>query len=204
MAISGLVASSMVACSSDGGNERAVRALGEYIASPFRSAEDIRIPPDRPYIVLAYGGGRTPMSLISEQNGIASFDGPGGVQMTLNNGLLARLRGLGQEYEALYPVADGSYRDNLINLARSENKPLRVVEYWIDQDPKRDRLVCEFSFGERRGALQEINEACQSVFNELKFSNKYVVDAQGRIIMSEQWFHPKALSVEIDHRRIFP
>lgn len=192
------------ACSSDGSNERAVRALGNFIAAPFSPVAKIRIPPNRPYIVLAYGGGRTPMSLISENNGIAQYDGPGGVQMTLHNGLLARLRGLGQEYEALYPIENGPYRDNLLNLARLDESVTRVVEYWIDQDPRRDRLRCQFQFEKPAQNLKHIVESCSSLQRELEIKNEYWVDNQGRIIRSRQWFHPKALHVDIEHRRVTP
>lgn len=190
------------ACSSDGSNERAVQVLNDFITARFRSAPAIEAPVDRPYIVLSYGGGRTPMALISDNKGLATYGGPGGVEMTLNNGLLARLRGLGQEFEALYPLESGPYRDNLLNLSQSSKNVIRTVEYWIEQDPYRDRLTCAFTLEKIEKGLRRIAEDCKSLYSDLEIRNTYWTDNLGRIVLSRQWFHPKALPVDIDHRRI--
>lgn len=196
-----IIAFAATACSSDGKSEQAVQVLREFLTTALREAPVIAAPTDRPYIVLSYAGGRTPMGLASDANGIAFYQGPGGVEMTLNNGLLARLRGLGQEFEALYPLVDGPYRNNLLNLSRSPDHVTRIVEYWIDQDPYRDRFRCTFTFEKVESELRRIAEKCASLYADLEFQNTYWTDDLGRIVLSRQWFHPKALPIEIDHRR---
>jgi len=83
------------ACSSDGSSERVTRVLGKFIVSSFQDAEPIVVPPGQPYIVISYGGGRTPMSIVSQRDLLVDYLGPGGLEMSLHNGFLARIRGLG-------------------------------------------------------------------------------------------------------------
>lgn len=194
-------ATGLAACSSDGSSERAVEALRELATRPFQTAQEIRVPTDRPYVILSYGAAKTPMSLQTESDGIAQYSSPGGVEMTLNNGLLARLRRLGQEYEAFYVLEGGEYRGNLLELSRSGIATTRVMVYWIDQKPYRDRMRCTFSFDKVTRGLRQFSERCQSLYKRLEIENTYWTDRNGTLLESRQWFHPDALSVEIDHRR---
>ena len=197
-----VIVATLSACSSDGSNERAVQAFREITTSRFQTPPEIRVPTDKPYIVVSYGGARTPMTLTAEQNGIAQFLGPGGVEMTLHNGVLARLRGLGQEYEAFYPASDSPYRGNLLKLAQSNATLTRIGTYWIDQQPKRERFRCRFSFQRIEAGFRKLGEECESLYQKLSFSNTYWTDRNGVLAESIQWFHPEALSLRIEHRRV--
>lgn len=136
-----------------------------------------------------------------QPDGIAQYEGPGGVQMTLNQGFLARLRGLGQEYEAFYVDEASSYRDGLINAARKKQVASRVIEYWIDQRPKRDRFRCTLAFAKIEKGFRRLSETCRSIYGPLTFTNHYWTDRNAVLAYSQQWFHPKALPLEIDHIR---
>lgn len=196
------LALALPACSSDGSNERAVQALREIATSSFQSPAAIRVPINKPYIVVSYGEARTPMTLNSDREGIEQFTGPGGVEMTLHNGILARLRGLGQEYEAFYPASESPYLGNLFELAKANTTVSRIGTYWINQKPQRDRFRCTFSFQRVESGFRKFGENCKSLYSRLSFSNTYWTDRNGTLVVSRQWFHPKALSLQIEHRRL--
>ena len=189
----------LAACSSDGSNEQALRTLGEFATSPFRATPEIKIESGKTYIIAAYTGARTPMIFQNQKNGIAQYEGPGGVQMTLNNGFLARLRGLGQENEAFYVDSESPYREDLLKAAREKRTTFRVVEYWIDQRPRRDRFRCTLAFEKIEKGFRRLSETCHSIYGPLNFTNHFWTDRNANIARSQQWFHPKAFPLEIDH-----
>jgi len=199
--LSVLAAFGVSACSSDGSNEKAARVLGGILASSFQSAEPIVVPPGQPYIVISYDGGRTPMSIVSQRDALVDYLGPGGLEMTLHNGFLARLRGLGQEFEAFLPESDSLYRTSIQALLERNEPVTRIVEYWIDQEPRRDRLRCVFERNGFEASVPKITERCESLHRRLQFENDYFLDANGNLAGSRQWLHPKALPIEIDHRQ---
>ena len=189
-------------CSSDGSNERAIQALSEFTSSRFRAAPEITIPAGATYVVATYAGGRTPMIVQHEnKNGITQYKSSDGVQMTLNNGFLSRLRGLGQEYEAFYVDEASPYREGLIKAAREKRLVTRTIEYWIDQRPKRDRLRCTLAFARIEKGFRRLSETCNSIYGPLNFTNHYWTDRNAILAFSQQWFHPKASPLEIDHIR---
>jgi len=196
-----LAAFGLTACSSDGSNERAINTFKDFAVSAFRSAEPIVVPSGQPFIVLSYGGGRTPMSIISERDLLVDYRGPGDLEMTLHNGFLARLRGLGQEYEAFLPENDSFYRRSIVQIVESKKPITRIVESWIDEKPRRERLRCTFARNGFEAGTPKITERCESLHRKLSFENDYFLNADGNLAGSRQWFHPKALPVEIDHRR---
>lgn len=188
------------ACSSDGSSERVTRVLGKFIVSSFQDAEPIVVPPGQPYIVISYGGGRTPMSIVSQRDLLVDYLGPGGLEMSLHNGFLARIRGLGQEYEAFLPETDSPYRSSIQALLERREPVTRILEYWIDQEPRRERLRCVFERNGFEAGVAKITERCESLHRRLKFENDYFLDANGNLAGSRQWLHPEALPIEIDHR----
>lgn len=187
----------LAACSSDGSSDKALGALKKTALSRFTSPEPIVAPDDKPFAVVTYRGGSTPMVLLKSQDHLSHYESPDGVKMTLNDVFLARLRGLGQEFEALY--LEGSLPDfsALADGSLKTASMYRIMEYWENQQPKRDYLRCHFS--KTQTVNTTVQESCESIYGFSQFNNTYEMNRNGSVVKSLQWFHPKADSLEIYH-----
>ena len=187
----------LASCSSDGSSGRALETLRKTALSTVSSKEPFVAPTDKPFLIASYEGASTPMVLLDRQDNHSRYESPDGVQMTLNDVFLARLRGLGQEFEALYlegsPPDFSAFVDGSLETANLQ----RIMEYWENQKPKRDRLNCNFSKFEADIVI--VQEKCESIYGLSQFTNFYELDGSGSVVRSLQWFHPKAALLEIDH-----
>jgi hypothetical protein len=99
------------------------------------------------------------------------------------------------------PEADSPYRMSIKTLLQRKESITRIIEYWVDQEPRRERLRCVFERNGFEAGVPKITERCESLYRQLTFENDYFLNADGHLAGSRQWFHPEALPIEIDHRQ---
>lgn len=167
-------------------------------AAPVRSADDIARaalaanPAPLVLATLQATQSSQAMAMVAQNGGKRTYASPNKQALILQDGILLATRGLGHDLNA-------AKIDQVAPLIHSRrNGDARRVNYILSGEGKEIALSLDcsvttgadkaFDFAGRSWKARQVQESCTG--KGVSFSNSYLVDASGRIILSNQWIGP--------------
>jgi len=136
--------------------------------------------PEGPPLIVGFKEIRVAIPLAGKSGESLTYAAPDGVVLlSMNNGFVTRVIGLGTDMNGSYLPADSAWYTGLSTAAADGATTDRVIEYWEDHRIKRDKFRCKLTSSVREGGGELIDETCKRYFEPENFVNRYWVRADG-------------------------
>lgn len=148
-----------------------------------------------PPLFVGYKAARVGIPYTKNSGQSRVYAAPDGVEITMNNGHVTRVIGLGINLEGMYLPSDSPYTGNFVQAAREGSITERTADYFRKRQIFNDAFRCALNYVPREGDKGIVTEQCRRFFGGPGFRNTYWTEGD-RVVCSLQWFHPDVDSLQ--------